>query len=321
MDSVLSFDVAAAFSVRGQVALVTGATGFIGGVIAEAFASNGARVVLTDRDGARLEEQVARLRRQGRDVLSVTGDLSDPATPEALVQAALAQAGRLDTVINCAGIPASPPMDLETVEGADRLMDVNVRAIWLLVRAASGPMRRQGAGQIVNIASINGHHAVFPCPVYAASKAAVLMLTRELSIELAALGIRINSVSPGLIAHLDADDAWVDRFLREPYRSQFAARWREHRRRMVPLEQPLTRAGQPIDVAMACLYLCSPAARFITGADLLVDGGRLQEMSWAEKRFETRRQDNEGVALYSELRALPEDAWLRKPRWLTAVKV
>lgn len=321
MDSVLSFDAAAAFSVRGQVVLVTGATGFIGGVIAEAFAANGARVVLTDRDAARLEQQRLRLQQQGRDVLAVTGDLSDPAAPEALVQATVAQAGRLDTLINCAGIPSSPPLDAETVENADRMMDVNVRAIWLLVRAASGPMRLQHAGQIVNIASINGHHAVFACPVYAASKAAVLMLTRELSIELAVHGIRINSVSPGLIAHLDTEDAWVDRFLREPYRTQFAGRWREHRRRMVPLEQPLFRVGEPVDVAMACLYLCSPAARFVTGADLLVDGGRLQEMSWGEKRFETRRQDNEGVALYGELRALPEDAWLRKPRWLTAVKV
>ena len=320
MDTGSSFDVASAFSVRGQVVLVTGATGFIGSGIVEAFSTNGARVVLSDRDEGRLQKAVAKLREQGREAYAAPGDLSSASAPEQVVRAALDQAGRLDSLINCAGIPSSPSMDADTVENMDQILAVNVRAILLLTRQVAVPMRQQGGGQIVSIASINGHRAVFLCPIYAASKAAVLMLTRELATELASAGIRVNSVSPGLIARPDMEQAWVDRCLTEPYRERFRDRWRQHQQVMLPLEQPLARVGRPYDIAMACLYLCSPAARFVTGADLLVDGGRLQEIPAGEARFEKRRKDEVGAALRQELRDLPEDAWLRKPRWMAALK-
>ena len=316
MEASVSMNVADAFSVRGQVALVTGAAGFIGGGIAEAFAVNGARVALTDQPGERLDRRAAEWRDAGRDALVLPGDLADPATPAALVRSVVERFGQLDSLVNCAGVGLSPPLDRQTVEHADRLMNVNVRAVWQLIQAAVEPMARQGGGRVVNISSVNGHRATFLCPVYAASKAGVLALTRELAVELAPRGIRVNSVSPGLVAHLRDAGSWVSRFLREPHASRFAERTMAHRRRNSILEQPLALAGEPIDIAMACLYLCSPASRFVTGADLLVDGGRQHEMPLHEERFRTLARDEEWAALRKELEALPDDAWIRKPSWL-----
>jgi NAD(P)-dependent dehydrogenase (short-subunit alcohol dehydrogenase family) len=209
----------------------------------------------------------------------------------------------------------SPPLDADDAENMDRVWAVDVRAIMLLTRAAVAPMRSNGGGQIVNISSVNGHRALFFCPTYAACKAGVLALTRELAPELAPAGIRVNSVSPGLIAHNDGA-AWVERCLAEPYRERFRERWRAHQRRLLPLQQPLARIGRPYDIAMACLYLCSPAAAFITGVDLLVDGGRLQEMPEVEQRCMQRWKTTDDIELRRELTALPEEAWLHKPRWL-----
>jgi 3-oxoacyl-[acyl-carrier protein] reductase len=304
-----------AFSVRGRIVLVTGAAGFIGGGIARAFAANGSRVALSDVAGEPLEQALAAELREGREAIAVPGDLADPAGPAAIVRGVVERFGGLDVLINCAGLGSSPPLDQETVEHADRLMDVNVRAVWLLIQTAVEPLSRGGDGRVVNIASVNGHRASFPCPVYAASKAGVLALTRELAVELAPRGIRVNSISPGLIANMDRDSSWVGRYLREPYARQFLERAATLRRHDVPLEQPLPLCGTPFDVAMACLYLCSPAARFVTGADLLVDGGRINGMPDIEPRFRQKlTADRE--ALRRELESLPADAWIRKPYWL-----
>lgn len=306
---------AEAFSVRGQSVLVTGAAGLIGSAIARTFAVNGARVVLSDQAGDDLEQQVGALRSQDLEVTSVAADLTVPAELEHLVASTVAAYGRLDTLVNCGAITKSGRMRDEDAAAFDRIQATNVRSVWLLTRAAVAPMREHGGGAIVNVASVNGHRAQFLCSAYAASKAAVLALTRELSVELAPDAIRVNAVSPGHIHHPDRDTRWLQRFLREEHRVRVMEEARAVMHEQGMLAQPLRQSGAAIDVALACLYLCSPAARFITGTDLVVDGGKLHEMPDCEPRF----RDRHGGAweqFRTHLRALPAEAWLERPQWL-----
>lgn len=309
------FEVSEAFAVRGQAVIVTGAAGLIGSAIARAFAVNGARVVLSDQPGDGLNARTEALRADGHDVRAIPADLGLEDDLRRLISGTAEGLGRMDALVNCGAIPQSPPLADETVEHIDRMFTINVRSILLLSQVAAGVMRAQGGGAIVNIASINAFRATFPCPAYAGTKAAVVAMTRELAVELAPAGIRVNSVSPGFIAGLDRDSGWVNRYLREPYRSEVRPAAMKALAENAKLSQPLARAGEPLDVALACLYLCTPAARFITGTDLLVDGGKLQEMPDYEPRV-TKRSESSWKRFRESLRALPEDAWLIRPRWL-----
>ncbi len=315
MSAQLPEFVADAFAVRGQSVLVTGAAGLIGSAIARAFAVNGARVVLSDLAGDDLEQQVHALRSQGLEAKCVAADLTVPAELEQLIAATVAAHGRLDALINCGAITRSGRMLDEDTAAFDRIQATNVRSVWLLTRAAIAPMREHGGGTIVNVASVNGHRAQFFCSAYAASKAAVLALTRELSVELAPHAIRVNAVSPGHIHHPDRDTRWLQRFLREEHRAQVMEEARAVMREQGMQAQPLHQSGEAIDVALACIYLCSPAARFITGTDLVVDGGKLHEMPDCEPRFHDRR-GGAWEQFRDHLRALPADAWLERPKWL-----
>jgi len=158
--------------------------------------------------------------------------------------------------INNAGIYPTVPLLEMTEEDWDESLDANLKSVFLVTRAAARHMaeRREG-GAIVNIASIEGEH---PAPFhshYSAAKAAVLMHTRAAALELGPKGIRVNAVSPGLIGRPELENEWPDG----------VQRWRA--------AAPLERLGEPEDVADACLFLASPGARWITGADLRVDGG------------------------------------------------
>jgi NAD(P)-dependent dehydrogenase (short-subunit alcohol dehydrogenase family) len=244
--------ISAAFGVGGQVVVVTGAAGTIGSAIAATLSRNGARVMLSDRAGAALEALRCTLEAAGADVRSEPADLVAPGDLDRLVAATLAAYGRIDALVNCGAITGSRPWDVEAVADFDRLYHTNVRSAWLLTQSVAKSMIATGGGSIVNIASINGHRATFPCALYAGTKAALMAMTRDLAIELAPHAIRLNSISPGYIAHIDREGHWVDRYLKTPWADEAYAMVREAMRASAANGQPLARVGTPADIAWAC---------------------------------------------------------------------
>jgi NAD(P)-dependent dehydrogenase (short-subunit alcohol dehydrogenase family) len=245
--------VAALLDLDGLVALVTGASGNIGAGIARRLHEAGASVVAHGRRGA--PAVVVEL---GERATPVTGDVEREAA--AICAAAVGLYGRLDVVVNNAGIqPVAPLMELGTDEVAEMLR-INVAGVVAMTREAAGRMPSGGA--IVNVGSIEGLQPAFVHSHYSASKAAVIMHTRAAALELGPQGIRVNCVSPGLIDAPRLEEEWPEG----------VARWRA--------AAPLHRLGTPMDVADAVLFLVSPAARWVSGANLVVDGGVLAHNTW-----------------------------------------
>jgi len=246
---------------EGRVVVVTGAAKGIGAVTAEMFAREGARVASLDLDAA-VENVAAELGRRGHDVLGLTADVTAAAQIDAAVERVLEQWGRLDILVNNAGGFAVMRAFEETSESEwDAILRSNLTSAFLMCKAVLPAMRRQGAGRIVNLASVVARGGAVRVPAhYAAAKAGVIALTRMLALEVAETGITVNAVAPGTTA--------TDRVL--------AARRPEETAR-VAAAIPLRRLGEPAEVAEAILFLASPAASFITGSVLDVNGG--QEMA------------------------------------------
>ena len=314
--------IAEAFSMAGKVVIITGAGGNVGSGIAEVFAANDAHVIVSDRPGEMLTRAADSLRKSGASVSECPADLTNPEQLKALVDCAVQKHARLDAIINCGAIPSSRPMADEDVPDFDRMFHTNVRSVWLLTKYAAQPMAAGGGGSIVNISSINGHRATFFCSLYAGTKAAVMAMTKEMAVELAPHNIRVNSVSPGAIPHVGRRGLWMKTLLNEPWASQFASEVESHHEDF-PQMQPLQQVGHGHDVGMACYYLCTPAARFITGEDILVDGGKLMEMRDIEPRFHHAGSEKPSHwhDMKRRLLELPGNAWKgEKPVWLTRKK-
>jgi NAD(P)-dependent dehydrogenase (short-subunit alcohol dehydrogenase family) len=245
---------------KNKVAIVTGSTLGIGAAIVRLFVAEGARVVFNSH---RDDEAAAAMREQlGSDnALFVQGDVADPASMADLVAKTTAHFGRLDIVINNAGMDVFADPLAMTAEQWQRCMSVDLEGAWNTARAALPVMLAQGAGNIVNIASVHGHRIIPGCFPYPVAKHALLGLTKSLGIEYAARGIRVNSVSPGLIM--------TERI------EQWLASAPELRERQIAI-QPSKRVGEPEEVAYTALFLASDEARFINAADIVIDGGRSQ---------------------------------------------
>jgi NAD(P)-dependent dehydrogenase (short-subunit alcohol dehydrogenase family) len=248
--------VASLLDLAGLVAVVTGASGNIGAGIARRLHEAGAAVVVhARRERAGVEPLVAEL---GERAAAVVGDVERDA---ATICAAAAEAfGRLDVVVNNAGIQPVAPLDALGPDQVTEMLRINVAGVAAMTREAAKLMPDGGA--IVNISSIEGLQPAFDHSHYAASKAAVIMHTRAAALELGPRGIRVNCVSPGLIEAPGIEEAWP----------AGVARWHE--------AAPLQRLGTPADVGDAVLFLASPAARWISGANLVVDGGVLAHNTW-----------------------------------------
>ncbi|MCL6636469.1 MAG: SDR family oxidoreductase [Alicyclobacillus sp.] len=240
---------------HGTTVVVTGAAQGIGYAVAEAYARQGARVVMADKDPARLAEAANRLQAQGGDVREVVADVRQPADVTALMAAAAAS-GRLEVLINNAGVTRwQSPLEL-SVEAWDDVLNTNLRGAFLCAQAAARIMRKLGRGAIVNIASTRALMSEPNSEAYAASKGGLLALTHALAISLGPLGIRVNAISPGWIETGDYTT------LRPQDHAQHPAGW----------------VGRPVDIARACLYLTHPENRFVTGINLVVDGGMTRKM-------------------------------------------
>ncbi len=250
--------VASLLDLSGRVVLVTGAAGGIGAGIARRLAEAGATVAVHAHTQRAAADAVAAS--LGGGAVVVQGDVVDDA--DALCAAVAEACGRLDAVVNNAAVqPVSGLVEMSADELAD-VLRVNVAGVVRMTQAAVPHLRRVGGGAIVNIASIEGLQPAVGHSHYTASKAAVLAHTRAAALELGRDGIRVNAVAPGLIHRDGLEEAWPEG----------VARWHA--------ACPLGRLGQPDDVADAVLFLASPAARWITGATLVVDGGVLSRNTW-----------------------------------------
>lgn len=243
--------------------LVTGASRGIGRGICERLARDGAQVAAcASAHGGELDDLVARIRHAGGTAVPLLGDLQDVTVPARLVADAAAALGGLDAVVGNAGISSPGPLATLDVADWDRVFSVNVRAQWLLARAAFAWLQ-QSRGSLVTVASMSGVQPYSGIGAYSATKAALIMLTRQLAQEWAAEGIRVNCVSPGLV-RTPLTQAVYDR--PEAKRSREA---------LVPLRR-IGEAGA--DVAGTVAFLLGPDAAYMTGHNLLVDGGLLDSV-------------------------------------------
>jgi NAD(P)-dependent dehydrogenase (short-subunit alcohol dehydrogenase family) len=246
-----------------KVAIVTGSTQGIGRAIARLFVAEGAHVVL---NSAHDDEHARAVRAEltGPSTLYLQADVSDPVQVEAMVARTLAHFGRVDVLINNAGVNVfADPLAL-TSEEWRRCFAVDLDGAWNVARAVLPSMLERGAGNIVNIASVHGHKIIPGCFPYPVAKHALIGLTRSLGIEYAARGIRVNSISPGLIM-TESAAAWLAS-CPDP---------QAERARQESL-LPNRRIGEPEEVAYTALFLASDEARFINATDILIDGGRSQ---------------------------------------------
>lgn len=249
----------ALFGLEGKTAVVTGAGQGIGKEIARVLAGAGARVVVADRN---VEAGEAAARELGEPHAAVPVDIGDPASIAALFQA-LEQTGGLDVLVNNAAVFPKYPFTEITAEQWDALHQVTLRGTMLCTQAAVNAMRRQGrGGRIVNISSCSSLRTlVFGNVAYAAAKAGVNMITKTAALEFAKDGITVNAVLPGGVQTGGQQQVTSSMKIEGPITG--------------PGRVPLGRIGQPLDIAAAVLFLASPAASYVTGQLLAVDGGFL----------------------------------------------
>jgi 3-oxoacyl-[acyl-carrier protein] reductase len=242
------------------VAVITGAARGIGRAIALAFVGKGAKVALVDIDAEALERVREEIGERGGQALSLPCDVSQSSAVGEKAGKVLGSYGRIDVLVNNAGIIRRGTIETVTEEEWDRVIAINLKGTFNCCKAVVAPMKRQGRGSIVNVSSISGKMGdITSAPGYGPSKAGVIALTKTLALQLARYGIRANSVAPHAME------------------TEMSAQWSPERRREIVAGIPLGRLGQPEDVAAAVLFLASDAASFITGEILDVNGGALMD--------------------------------------------
>ena len=241
---------------EGKTAFITGAASGIGRATAVAFAAEGARVVVTDRVEAALQETAEYVKESGGEVLVIACDVSKPEEIEAAVAQAVNTFGRIDCAFNNAGVEnkATPLHEIE-LEEWDRILSINLRGTFVCMKHEIAQMVRQGSGVVVNTSSGAGIRGVAGGASYAASKHAMIGMTKSAALDYAKQNIRVNCVLPGNIA-----TPMMDRFTGGDIQ------------KAIDLE-PVGRLGKPEEIAEAVLWMCSDLGGFVTGASIVVDGG------------------------------------------------
>ena len=246
------------FDLTTQVAIITGASRGIGQAIAQAYAQAGAAVVLTSRKIENVAPVAEAIRAVGGRAIAIAAHAGDQAAAEAVAQAALAEFGRVDILVNNAATnPHFGPLLTAEASHFDKIFEVNVKGYFYMIKAAVPAMQARGGGKIINVASIAG---INPGPwmgVYSVSKAAVIMLTKALAAELAPLNIQVNALAPGFVKTKFSAALWTNPALSAG----------------IEKLTPAGRIAEADELTGAALYLASDASSFTTGSVLVVDGG------------------------------------------------
>ena len=245
------------FKLNNKIALITGGAKGIGLSIAHALGEAGAKLVVIDRDNS--TGGIGELSKANYDITFFEGDLLDRSVPQKTIDFTLEKHGRVDILVNNAGVAQHGDTEKFNDDLLDKIMDLNVDAVFRMCRSAIPPMKKQGEGVILNIGSISGLVSNIPQPqtAYNASKAAVHMMTKSLASDYANQNIRVNAIAPGYIrtemTNLPKEN------------EHWYPTWNEL--------TPMNRMAETHEVASAALFLCSPASSYVTGEVLVVDGG------------------------------------------------
>jgi NAD(P)-dependent dehydrogenase (short-subunit alcohol dehydrogenase family) len=244
----------------GKVALVTGASRGIGLAIARAYAAAGARVALSSRKQEGLNLAAEMIRGRGGEALPIAAHSGDGEAVDALVNRVTAEYGGIDIVVNNAATnPHFGPILTAEESHWDKILDVNVKGYFRVVKACVPVMKAQGGGKVINMSSVAGKEPQPMMGIYSVSKAAVIMLTKVLAAELADDNIQVNAIAPGLVKTKFSSVLWQTEAINDALLQSI----------------PQGRMAQPEEIAGMALYLASPASDFVTGATFVVDGGQL----------------------------------------------
>lgn len=252
------------FSLKGKTALVTGASGGIGSVLAVALAQAGATVGVHGRELSRVEQTCTEIEQAGGQAIPLIADIYEVEACRDLIRRANSEMGQLDILINNAATNRRKPIKDVTPEDFDFITNINVRSIYFLSQGAHSIMSSQGGGKIVHIGSINNFFSLDTVSVYGMSKGAVAQLTKVMAVEWAKDNIQVNCVTPGFVSTPLSKPVWDD---------EYKANWLRSR---IPLKRP----ARPEELIGIILLLSSEASSYITGQNIVVDGGFLAGGSW-----------------------------------------
>jgi NAD(P)-dependent dehydrogenase (short-subunit alcohol dehydrogenase family) len=247
------------FSVKGQTVLITGASRGIGRAIAAGFAQRGAQVVICGRNADTLNAAAAEM-----GATPIVCDLAQADAIRRLVSQTLAQFGRIDTLVNVAGVNRRKPAEEITEQDYDYVVDINLKGAFLIAQEVGRHMLERGSGAQIHISSLNNDRPLKNVAPYPISKAGLGHLTRALALEWGSRGVRVNAIAPGFILTDLTRKLWSDPTMQA---------WGE-------ANTPQARLGTPEDLVGAAIFLASPAAAFVTGQILYVDGGFTAGWSW-----------------------------------------
>jgi NAD(P)-dependent dehydrogenase (short-subunit alcohol dehydrogenase family) len=249
---------------QGQVAIVTGGSAGIGRATAKLFAAEGAQVIIAARRSEKIGSVAGEINKEGGACLAIPTDVSRPLQIKNLIRTTRERFGRVDILLNNAGILPAPVPLAEMAEAEwDQVFTVNTKSLYWMVQSTWPVMVEQGGGVIINTASVVAFRGTAGLAAYSASKAAIVMLTKSLALEGAPLGIRVNCVCPGFID--TPMNEWLGSL--QPDRDLWLSDMLEH--------IPLHRAGNPDEIAHASLFLASADSSYMTGQAVILDGGVL----------------------------------------------
>jgi 3(or 17)beta-hydroxysteroid dehydrogenase len=247
--------------VSGKVIIITGAAGGIGKAISVVLAKEGARVVVTDVSEEQGKAVVEGIKNYGGQAVFIRQDVAQEDGWKKVIETTLRDFGRLDVLVNCAGVFLASSIEDTTLEEWRWLMSINLDGVFLGTKYAAMAMKKTGGGSIINMSSVGGMLGTVDSLAYNTSKGGVRILSRAAAIEFSKAGhdynIRVNSVHPGLI-----ETAMIAPMINDPEIGKSMLKW-----------QPVGHYGEPLDVAYGVLYLASDESKFITGAELVIDGG------------------------------------------------
>lgn len=253
------------FSVADQVVLVSGGSRGIGAALAGGFAERDARVVITGREVETLKATALQLSRGRYPVEYVVCDVAEVDSISAMLETVLARWGRIDTLLNVAGVNRRKRLETLTVDDVDFILDINLRGAFWVAHGVGRHMLEQGrGGAIVNIDSLNTNAPLKGVAPYAMSKAGLQMMTRSMALEWGDRGIRVNALAPGFILTDLTKGLWSDPNMQT---------WGQ-------ANTPMRRLGEPADLVGTAVFLASPASAFLTGQVLYVDGGFTAGIAW-----------------------------------------